>query len=218
MGRPAQLTLSGMVNYVPDLFDDMALPTPPIDAAAIGLQADQLRAAWTIDKTELVNYICLKTTGMSLAFPDAEFMRKAIKTWSSIHVHEWQRLFDTLFFKYNPLWNKDGSYRETGRDVEGRTDTAETDGNYKRYTHGYADQTIQIDNLNWTHADLNVDHTSSTDDMDRQLDTTKTHTEQGNIGVTMTQELIAKERELAMLSIDDIITDSFKQQFCIMIW
>lgn len=218
MSRPARLTLSGMLNYVPDLFEDLQLPTPPLDAAAIGLQADQLRAAWTIDKDELVNYICLHTAGQSLCFPDGVWMKKAIKTWSTAHVHEWQRVFDTYFYKYNPLWNKDGTFTEGGTDTNHDIGGQNTTGNYKRYTHGYGDQHKVIDEEAWTHADLNQDSTGETHNVTNTLTTNRTRTEQGNIGVTMSQELIAKERELAKLSIDDMICDDFKREFIVMIW
>lgn len=217
MGRPARLTLAALSNYDPTLFDLMELPEPPI-AADIGVQANQLRTTWTINKQDLIDYICLKTASMGLCFPDAIFMRKAIGTWSKAHVHEWQRAFDTLFYKYNPLWNKDGTYSETGRDTDATTGEAETTGKGVHYTHGYADQTIILDSLHWTHADRNDTEQNATTESNRTFNTARQHLEQGNIGVTMTQELIAKEREIAMYNIDDIICESFKREFCILIW
>ena len=43
-------------------------------------------------------------------------------------------------------------------------------------------------------------------------------TEQGNIGVTATQELIQAQRELVTFDLYGIIADSFKHEFCIMIY
>ncbi len=184
----AQISLAGMVQYsptnpdtnLPTLFDLLELPSPPLDAAAIGLEAQQLRAAWTIDKGDLIAFLCLKTNGMTLAYPDMDFMRNAIGTWSRIHIHEWQRIFDTLFYKYNALWNKDGAITESGwdhihDDADGwqpdRTKAANTTTNF---VHGYDNPTSaggsssQEDNAgddpdpdpvpyddgrNWTHSD-----------------------------------------------------------------
>ena len=45
---------------------------------------------------------------------------------------------------------------------------------------------------------------------------TKTRT--GNIGITATQDLIRKERDIADFSIIKFITESFKKRFCIMVY
>ena len=43
-------------------------------------------------------------------------------------------------------------------------------------------------------------------------------TEQGNIGVTSTQQLIREEREIVQFEIDDLIINDFKKQFCILVY
>lgn len=221
----ARLTIAGLNEYRSDLFDNLELPVPPVNAAAIGLQADQLRAAWTIDKTDFINFLCLETMGMSVAYPDADFMKLAIGTWSRSHIHEWQRMFDTLFYKYNPLWNKDGKVTESGTDTHAQTETdtgtgsgtgsSTTTGN----THGY-NATDPV----WTPSDQTQSSSES------ETETSSTHTdngtntfshtrlEQGNIGVTMSQELIEREREMAKFSIEEYIANEFKKTFCLMIW
>ena len=40
----------------------------------------------------------------------------------------------------------------------------------------------------------------------------------GNQGVTMTQDMIKKEREVAMFSLYEYITNSFKNRFCLMVY
>ena len=221
----ARLTIAALNQYSPDIFDNLELPTPPINAAAIGLQADQLRAAWTIDKTDFINFLCLETMGMSVAYPDADFMKLAIGTWSRSHIHEWQRMFDTLFYQYNPLWNKDGVVSETGTDTHAQTESENGSGNGSGSstatgsTHGY-NTTDPV----WTPSDKTESSTSSTTQTatthtDNVTDTfTHRRVEQGNIGVTMSQELIQKERDLAMFSIESYIANEFKKTFCLMIW
>ena len=231
MAMKATLTLAGMLNYKPDLFDEMQLPTPPTNAGAIGLQNDQLRAAWTIDRDDLAEFIALHTAGMTLCYPDANFMKHIIGTWSKAHITEWQRLFDTLFYKYNAMWNKDGKIAENGLDTNNQSvqEYSAGTGSYNSkgtgYTHGYDGGTVHTDDgLAWSHAEKAVDQNSSTSSGNRTNTTTGTlnraitRSETGNIGVTMTQELIAKEREIAMFSIDEYIADEFKHQFCLMLW
>lgn len=43
-------------------------------------------------------------------------------------------------------------------------------------------------------------------------------TEQGNIGLTSTQQLIKEEREIDQFEIDDFIINDFKKQFCILVY
>lgn len=42
--------------------------------------------------------------------------------------------------------------------------------------------------------------------------------EQGNIGVTTTQQMIKEEREVVQFEIDDFIINDFKKQFCILVY
>lgn len=77
------------------------------------------------------------------------------------------------------------------------------------------------DTINHTGTDT-YDHTGR-QDVDRTFDKattdtgTITHerTEQGNIGLTSTQELIEKQREVVKLNLMDVIINDFKQRFCL---
>ncbi len=231
MAMIANLTIWGIVNYRPDVFDNLQLPTPPIDASAIGLEADQLRAAWTINKEDFLNFLCLQCMSMSVAVPDADFLKAAIGTWSSAHIHEWQRLFDTCFYKYNPIWNKDGIITEWGTDSNNTSENESINNSSNGqntntgFTHAYdGGVTHTDDNLTWTHADKTKgDMTAQTaQQRNRQnADTANfshTTTEKGNIGVTMTQQMIDEERRISLFSIEEYIADEFKKNFCLMIW
>lgn len=237
MSVPAILTLRGMVSYKPDLFDLLVLPTAP-DANELGVESTQVRAAWTINKADFVDFLCFYTEGMSLAIPDYPYLKKAIGTWSNAHLHEWQRMFDTLFYKYNPLWNKDFKITEheetrNDKDVTGRYQN-ESVNNAKAtdYTNGYDGGTSTEQDpmmsdphsIKWTHSDASIGHNTglltnthsdtTDDDTDRDL----MRTEKGNIGVTMVQDMIAQERELALYSIEEYLAERFKENFCLMLW
>lgn len=205
MAMDARLTLSGMLSYNPDLFRDMMIPTPPEVPADIGLDVGQLRAAWTIQKDDLVNFLQMRTMSMSLMIPDDSYLQNAIHTWSVAYIHSWQRMFDTLFFKYNPIWNKDGTYH--GESTGGSNGTGTT----TRYTHAY-DNNIQATDPNWIHSDKA--------DSESEIESTmeEDRTERGNIGVTTTQQMIKEEREMALFSIYDTIADSFIKYFCIALY
>ena len=237
MAMSAILTLRGMVTYKPDLFENLVLPVAPT-ADELGVQQNQIRAAWTINKADLVEFLCFQTEGMSLAFPDYDYMKKAIGTWSNAHIHEWQRMFDTLFYLYNPLWNKD--FQATEAETENRdrvtaqtnSGTASTSTNATGYTNGYdggtsteQDPLMQTTHtLNWTHADKTISSNtgSNSGTMNSRVDDdvirSTTTTEKGNIGVTTVQEMIQAERDIASYSFDEYLAEEFKKHFCLLLW
>ena len=226
----ARLTLSGLLAFDPDLFQNMTLPSPPT-AADIGMEAAQIRAAWTIDKTTLTNYLCMKTASMSLVYPDADYMKNAIHTWSTMHIQTWQRLFDTWFYKYNPIWNKDGKFQTSVTDTKAGTGSSTASGSATNtgadthYVHGYdANTVVTPDTLNWTHSDRD-DTSGSTSNQATGSYTSsdtgthsETRTEQGNIGITTTQQMIKEERDLAFFNLFDVIADSFIKFFCVAVY
>lgn len=218
MGMSAMLTLAAMYSYRTDLFEDLQLPTPPTVPADIGLDTGQLREAWTISTSDFVDFLCLETMGMSLAFPDADFLKEAIGIWSKAHIHEWQRMFDTLFYKYNPLWNKDGKITESGTDNKNTESTTEGSGTGINYVHSYTDGATTLDGLTWDHANRGDSNSSAEGSQEESGSYQHTRVEQGNIGVTMTQELIERERELAKYSFEEYLVGEFKRQFCILVY
>lgn len=65
----------------------------------------------------------------------------------------------------------------------------------------------------------NVEHNVSRETNDSNTgETTREQKETGNIGVTMTQQMIAAEREVAMFNIIDFIINDFKERFCLRIY
>lgn len=239
MSMSATLTLRGLVNYKPDLFDNMVLPTPP-SASDLGVLPTQVRDAWTINKPDLVDFLCFYTEGMSLAIPDYVYLKKAIATWSKAHIQEWQRMFDTLFFKYNPLWNKDFTSTESEAISNDKTHNESVNGSSNAnnkvtgYTHGYdGGQSTEPDpmesgsgqgTLDWTHSDKNIGTSDIASTSQRAITNHEgeirnlTVTEKGNIGVTMVQDMLAKERELALYNFEEFLADEFKKNFCIALW
>ena len=70
-----------------------------------------------------------------------------------------------------------------------------------------------------------MDHTGRQDiDRNLQRDTTDTGTvkheriEQGNIGITSTQDLISQERQIALFNVMDVIIKDFIKRFCLAIY
>lgn len=234
----ATLTLAGMIQYRPDILDNLQLPHVPT-YYEMGVNVDQIKQTWSISLEEFSAFLCFHTMGMSLAIPDADYIKNAVGVWSASHVHEWQQMFNTLFYRYNPLWNKDAKTTESDLDERDVT----TQGSHNQdvagdnratgYTNGYdggnSTETDPITEnsgrtINWTHADKTVGTTSSNssgwthDASHDRYSHSRTVTEQGNIGVTQVQQMIDAERETAKYNIEEIIAEAFKNAFCIQVY
>lgn len=59
---------------------------------------------------------------------------------------------------------------------------------------------------------------SGTLDRDRSEKETTEHVRHGNIGVTMTQQMIQAERDAVSFSLYDVIMQDFKHEFCVMVY
>lgn len=234
----ATLTLAGLLQYRPDILDNLQLPHAPT-AAEMGVEANQIRQTWSIDPEEFAEFLCFHTMGLSLAIPDADYIKQAVGVWSASHVHEWQRMFDTVFYKYNPLWNKDAKTTETDHDERETHNSGTGSGtqsgtnNVTGYTNGYDGGSSTESSpplpatggsITWTHSDKTMGSTGSTVSSTSQetntdeYDHSRTVTEQGNIGVTQVQQMIDAERETARYNIEEIIAEAFKNAFCIQVY
>lgn len=320
------MPLSAMVTplslYMLDdtIFNGIQLPMPPenpTDYPGLYVQGFQL------DRQVLIDNLLMETGEMNVIYPDPEFFKYAVTSWSRKELPVWQELYNTLFYKYNPLWNKDGTIKETARELrdlergESRTrsrteheeiaDTIrEEDGrdlnvitsdtrvnsgtvqdagqSSENTTHGgtvtTADSnttetrvaafdsstyqkrdftessgtetvtdasTVAVTGTNGNTRTDNLrqeddgsstetgtlthegDNTRERDGTDSETETmtgtdegsvenTLTRTETGNIGVTMTSALIQAQRDLVKLNFYDLIIESFKERFCILVY
>ncbi len=240
----SKLSILGLYQHDHSLFDNMQMP-----------------AEFTTDDREtLINNLLMECAEFECIYPAFEFCKAAIGFWSKARLHVWQKLYDTMFFEYNPIWNKDGTVTET-RTREYSDEKAGTVASTKNTTLSVEDgtastrmlqvstddttttnQTAGFNSSSFVNKDKStVDHeyrdtlTGSeqrtvTDTGGEQGSTTEsgttsgdeteeyTRVEQGNIGVTSTQQLIKEEREVAMFELDEVIINDFKKQFCILVY
>lgn len=94
MPARGKLTVWGLYEYDPTLFENMELP--------VGVDADITR-----------HRILLETGQLEVIYPDPEFLKEAIEWWSKANVARWGRLYATENLEYNPIWNVDGTETET---------------------------------------------------------------------------------------------------------
>lgn len=179
----AKLSILGLYRWNPDVFKEMALPE--------GVDGEIL--TWKIleDCAEL-----------EVLYSDPEYMQASIHNWSSAMLPGWTKIQEALTAKYNPIWNKDGTIRETF--------------NYGAITStGNRTDKVAGFNSDTTHEREQAEGTSR---QEAHTDTTE-RIEQGNIGVTESSAMVRHEVELRQdYNIYSIIADDFKKHYCLMVY
>ena len=200
MAQPT-LSIAGLYSFNEHLFDDMYIPE-------------------SLDRDTVVASIIMETEGLEALYVDVPFMMDAIKYWSITMRHKWDKLVASMNFEYNPIWNKDGvrihtetEDKSSERDETVADSTASTSNNFGagfNTTTGLTNRerdTVQ-----------NSGQVKTDDDLKESTKRESKDVEQGNIGVTSTQQLIKEEREVADINIYSIIAKDFKYKFCIQVY
>ena len=200
MAQPT-LSIAGLYKFNEHLFDGMYIPE-------------------SLDRDTVVASIIMETEGLEALYVDVPFMMDAIKYWSITMRHKWDKLVASMNFEYNPIWNKDGvrihtetEDKSSERDETVADSTASTSNNFGagfNTTSGLTNRerdTVQ-----------NSGQVKTDDDLKESTKRESKDIEQGNIGVTSTQQLIKEEREVADINIYSIIAKDFKHKFCIQVY
>lgn len=212
----ATLSILGMYNARPDIFDGFHLPE--------GVDPDILEPELLSELAEL-----------ELLYTDADTMKILIDAWSARRLYAWTKLLDTTKFEYNPIWNKDGVITETetrdlaGNDKETRdlkstsasTSTANTHDHGDTYGFNSSSKSPVDDRTGdskGTATGNGTDTGTVNNDRSEKETITRSREEHGNIGVTTTQTMIKEEREIADFDIYAYIIGDFKNRFCLLVY
>lgn len=109
------LSIMGMYEYDNSIFDGLDIPT----------YTDSDNVTHVIDKTAVINNICLKCAELEVIYSRIDTMKLAIGVWSAASQESWYKLIETQFIKYNPIWNVDAD--ETEKLQHGHTETRTLD-------------------------------------------------------------------------------------------
>lgn len=195
-----KISVLGLLQADNTLFDEMSLPDG-------------------VDKTRVIDQIIEDCAELEILFPDPEYMKYAIMSWSARRLYSWTELYKTTKYDYNPIWNKDGTIIET---EEGSNNTERhTTGNANSGgTNSHSVRGFNEEDLIVSEQDSATNNAQSTENMaeDAGHSITRTRTERGNIGITSTQTLISEQRNISNFDIYQIICDDFKTRFCVMIY
>lgn len=112
MGRTANLSPMGLLNWDSTIFDLFQIPSQ-------------------LDRDTLINNILAETMELEVLYPNPTVFKNLLGVWSSKQIDIWNRLYATTQYEYNPIENynryEEGSDSGSGSTTHGGTDTtAET--------------------------------------------------------------------------------------------
>ena len=193
----AKLSALGLYRWNTHLFDNMVLPE--------GLK-----------KEEVIHAILEETAELEILFPDPDYLQDSIGHWSAARLQSWEKMQAAITAEYNPIWNKDGTIIDQMIYGEDKV-TGVTGARDQTNTHSVSGFNVT------TFQNADQDHATSvqaTDTNTRQTHTdTRTITEQGNIGVTKSQEMVNDEMMLRIRwNMISVIVSDFKNKYCLMVY
>lgn len=198
----AILSILALYNYDPSIFDEMAVPDG-------------------VDSELVKSNILSQCAELSLLYTDFSICKQMIGVWSNTNLDSWTRMYTALSADYNPIENYDRKedwsdqrtdnlkHSESGSDTSTGTNTTKAAAFNTTGDLPTRDSTSGDSKTTYGHVVADTGTTGNTH-------TGRMH---GNIGVTTNQDMI--NQELAMrqsTNIYQIIVDSFKQYFTIMIY
>lgn len=124
MPNRVAITPLTLYNIDDTIFDDIPIPKYNFPRS---VEFDDLflRVGWELDKQVLINNILLETAELDTIYTNPDFFKFAVKQWAAKEFPVWQALYETIFYKYNPIWNKDGTIKESERQIRNLLATSE---------------------------------------------------------------------------------------------
>jgi len=202
-----QMPLIALYNYDNTILDGLqALNRTELDPAL-----EYVQNIPELSTNELHELLLAEIGEMTVFYSKPDLLKSMITTWAKAERPNWIKLWQTSLYRYNPIWNKDGSYTETrsgstsgnGSTTYGRTDTENVTG---------------FDTNNFSPSSQNVAGGTDRSTSGGTYSETLTRKESGNIGLVTTQQMLREERESALFNIYDYIIEAFKKRFCLMIY
>ena len=191
----SKLSILGLYNYRPDIFDNMTVPAGVV-------------------KSRVIDTILMECAELGLTYANPDTMKLMIKTWSYNKLPAWERIWTALEESYDPLHNYDRHEDWTDSKSGSASGTAGASGSNSTKVAGFNQATPSM-----TDRDSSTQSTSSSSSSNSSEDGTHKGHIYGNIGVTTSAQMLQGEIDVRLANdMYNIICQSFKTQFCIQIY
>lgn len=164
---------------------------------------DKFQTPDHVDRQNVIDLINMQCAELELLYSDPAALKMMIGIWTKTKLPIWEELQKTLEYKFNPIWNVEGS--ETMHIV--RADDSKRDIVTSAKVSGYNSNDL-----------AQRDEVEQGGTINNTGEETRTFTRGMNLGVRSTQELIREQREIVQFTVADYINASFKEQFTLMVY
>lgn len=190
----AFLSILGLWNYDDTIFANFNVPTG-------------------LDRDVAINKILFDCAELGLVYTDPDIVKVLIKNWSDTNSENWAKIYAALIEQYDPLHNYD-KHEEWTDDRTIANDSTSTDNGHNEHdVAGFNDNQILVHDYKDTLYNQNVIDHDGTDNLDHLGHI------YGNIGVKTSQSMLTEEVELrTAYNMYQIIANSFKKTFCVMVY
>lgn len=148
----ATMTILGLYNYDPTIFDKLHIPTG-------------------IDKQRLIFHICEECGFLQVLFPNPEYIKESIDAWSMGMLTGWERFWKAVNTNYEPLNNYDRT-EDVAEDMTGTATGARTAFNEDTFKDTDRNKNDAKRNMH-TRTYGNIGVTTSQQMLEAELDITK---------------------------------------------
>lgn len=152
---------------------------------------DEMAVPEGMDRSMIVDAILMECVELEILIPDPDVLKRCVNAWSNKQLSVWSRMWKAMNIEYNPLWNKDGTIIETEKAKNG------SESKVSAY---------------------NTENYVNSGRIDSNADIERKRVEQGNIGVTTSQEMLKQEIEISKFNVYDYIAQDFKSRFCLCVY
>lgn len=205
-----------IVNHYPEVFASFRVPDG-------------------VDRQTVIDGICTDCAELELMYSDPDALQLMIRNWTDRHFKIWEDLQKTLEYKYNPIWNVEGSEtmeivredtetrnlkdRRTPDLIETRRPNLTTTSKVAGYN---SEALVNREQVSEAGTDARTytgsDTTDQTGNVKNNGKETRKFTRGMNLGVMTTQQLIREQRELVQFTVANYIINSFKETFCLLVY
>lgn len=192
----SKLSILGLMYSNYEIFDLMPDVSESIKAYALDRG---LKTTWAYipSNEDIINGIIAECADLEILYPNPNTMQVLIGQWSRSELHTWQRLYETAAVEFNMIENYDRYEEWTDNN---KLNNAQADS----YVTGYDSDTLHPSGRNTSKSDAIGTHSGHL---------------HGNIGVTTNTQMLTEVRDFVSdFNLLDIIVNSFKQTFCILIY
>lgn len=200
----ARLSVLGLYNYDPTIFDGLTMPGD-------------------LDKDAFIALIMQECSELATVYPNPVVFKTVFNAWAKRHAPIWAKLYNTTQFQYNPIDNYDRheEYTDTHTGTSTLTGTGSSTGTSEATSTGSATSfdsgALATTEQTVTDGSSQSSSESSSQGADQYTNIHSAHL-RGNIGTVTTQAMIREEREVVTFDLYQEMLTDFMDTFCVCVY